>query len=253
MYKKFFNLNEDPFNVSPDPRFLYSTAEIQEAFAHVLSGIRHRKGLILLTGEVGTGKTILLKDLMDTLHGESTATAFVFNPILTPSEFFDYVLSDFGLAHDSKDNPRMLKVLFQWILERRNQGKNTVLIIDEAQDLHPDVLEEIRLLSNLETPSEKLLQIILSGQPEIETKLDQPQLRHLSQRIALRCRTHALTLADASNYVAHRLNVAGGDVWTIFTSEAVGSVYRFSQGIPRVINLLCQRSEERRVGKECRL
>jgi len=240
VYKKFFNLNEDPFNVSPDPRFFCSTAEIEEAFTHVLSGIRHRKGLILLTGEVCTGKTILLKKLMDKLRGESTATAFVFNPILKTSEFFDYVLSDFGLAHDSEDKPRMVRVLHQWILERTNRGQNTVLIIDEAQDLPSDVLEEIRLLSNLETPSEKLLQIILSGQPEIEVKLDQPGLRLLNQRIGLRRRTHVLTLADASNYVAHRLNVAGGDVWTIFTSEAVASVYRFSQGIPRVINLLCQ-------------
>ena len=240
MYKKFFGLSEDPFNVSPDPRFLFRTAETDETFANLLFGVEKRKGLILLTGEVGTGKTILLKKLVERFHGESTASAFVFNPRLNPTDFLDYVLSDFGLDHDSKDKLRMLRVLYAWLLERHRMGQTSVLIVDEAQNLSTEVLEEIRLLSNVETPTEKLLQIILSGQPEIEEKLKRPELRPLRQRIALRRRTRVLSLVDTSRYVAHRLRVAGGDVETIFTPEAIANLYRFSQGIPRLINLLCQ-------------
>jgi len=240
VYKKFFGLSEDPFSVSPDARFLFRTAETDETSANLLFGVENRKGLILLTGEVGTGKTILLKKLVEKLHGGSTASAFVFNPRLNSTDFLDYVLSDFGLDHDSKDKPRMLRGLHAWLLERHHRGQTSVLIVDEAQNLSTKVLEEIRLLSNVETPTEKLLQIILSGQLEIEEKLKQPELRPLRQRIALRCRTRALSLVDTSRYIAHRLRVAGGDVETIFTPEAIANLYRFSQGIPRLINLLCQ-------------
>jgi general secretion pathway protein A len=242
VYKNFFGLKDNPFNIVPDPRYLLSTAETDEAFANLIFGVHARKGLILLTGEVGTGKTILLKKLVDRLQRESAATAFVFNPRLNPTEFFDYMLSDFGVAHNPDDKPRMLRTLYQWLRERHRVSQATVLIVDEAHDLTPEVFEEVRLLSNLETPTEKLLQIILSGQPEIEEKLARPELRQFRQRIALRRRIHALTLEDAERYMAHRLRVAGGDPAQVFSPEAMATVFRFSQGIPRVINLICEQA-----------
>jgi general secretion pathway protein A len=242
VYKKFFGLKDDPFNIVPDPRYLFSTAETDEAFANLIFGVHAHKGLILLTGEVGTGKTILLKKLVDRLQHESAATAFVFNPRLNPTEFFDYVLSDFGVAHDPHDKPRMLRTLYRWLRERLRVSQTTVLIVDEAHDLTPEVFEELRLLSNLETPTEKLLQIILSGQPEIEEKLAHPELRLFRQRIALRRRIHALTREETERYTAHRLRVAGGNPAQVFSPEAMASVFEFSQGIPRVINLICEQA-----------
>jgi general secretion pathway protein A len=240
VYKKFFGLTDNPFNIVPDPHYLFSTSETEEAFAKLLFGIQSHKGLILLSGEVGTGKTILLKKLVDTLHGQSAATAFVFNPQLNPAEFFDYMLSDFGIAHNTSEKPRMMRILYQWLLERQRVLQTSVLIVDEAHDLSNEVLEEIRLLSNMETPSDKLLQIILSGQPEIEEKLARPELRRFRQRIALRHRTHAFSLAETSRYIAHRVRVAGGNPSQVFSSEAMTSAFEHSQGIPRIINLLCE-------------
>jgi general secretion pathway protein A len=242
VYKKFFGLTDDPFNIVPDPRYLFSTAETDEAFANLIFGVHARRGLILLTGEVGTGKTILLKKLVDRLQRESAATAFVFNPRLDPTEFFDYVLCDFGVPHDPNDKARMLRTLYQWVRERHRVSQATVLIVDEAHDVTLEVFEELRLLSNLETPSEKLLQIILSGQPEIEENLARPELRQFRQRIALRRRIHALSLEDSERYMAHRLRVAGGDPTQILSPEAMASVFQFSQGIPRVINLICEQA-----------
>src|SRR6266853_828964 len=168
MYKKFFGLKENPFNVNPDPRYLFLTHNTQEALACLTYGIETRKGFILLTGEVGTGKTTLINKLLEWLHKERVSTAFVFNPRLSVSQFFDFMMADFGIVCESRQKGQMLLKLNQWLLERYQAGERAVLIVDEAQNLSPQMLEEIRLLTNLETSTEKLLQIVLSGQPELE-------------------------------------------------------------------------------------
>jgi len=240
MYKKFFALRENPFNVNPDPRFLFSTRHTEEAFAVLTYGIQARKGFITLTGEVGTGKTTLLNKLLDWLHEQSLATAFVFNSRLNVTQFLDFMMADFGISCDTRLKSQVLIHLNQWLLERYRAGETAILIVDEAQNLSPQVLEEIRLLTNLETATEKLLQIVLSGQPELEQKLNQPGLRQLRQRITLRCRTYALTLEETAGYIQERLHIAGADGAQIFSAEAVEAVHRYARGIPRVVNLLCE-------------
>jgi type II secretory pathway predicted ATPase ExeA len=196
MYKTFFGLKENPFNVNPDPRYLFLTQQIQEALACLTYGIETRKGFILLTGEVGTGKTTLLNKLLDWLHQQRISTAFVFNPRLSVTQFFDFMMADFGIPCDTRIKSQMLLTLNHWLLERYQAGERAVLIVDEAQNLSPEMLEEIRLLTNLETSTEKLLQIVLCGQPELQQKLVQPELRQLRQRITLRARTRPLTLEE---------------------------------------------------------
>ncbi len=208
MYKKFFGLKENPFNVNPDPRYLFLTPNTQEALACLTYGIETRKGFILLTGEVGTGKTTLINKLLEWLHKERVFTAFVFNPRLSVSQFFDFMMADFGIPCESRQKGQMLLKLNQWLLDRYQAGERAVLVVDEAQNLSPQMLEEIRLLTNLETSTEKLLQIVLAGQPELEQKLNQPQLRQLRQRITLRAKTRQLTLEETqriySGAPAHR-------------------------------------------------
>ena len=240
MYKKFFGLRENPFNVNPDPRFLFSTRHTEEAFAVLTYGIQARKGFITLTGEVGTGKTTLLNKLLDWLHEQSLATAFVFNSRLNVTQFLDFMMADFGITCDTRLKSQVLIRLNQWLLERYRAGETAVLIVDEAQNLSQQVLEEIRLLTNLETATEKLLQIVLSGQPELEQKLNQPGLRQLRQRITLRCRTYALTMEETAGYIQERLQIAGADGLSIFSAEAIEAVHRYARGIPRVVNLLCE-------------
>jgi len=240
MYKKFFGLRENPFNVNPDPRFLFSTRHTEEAFAVLTYGIQSRKGFITLTGEVGTGKTTLLNKLLDWLHEQSLATAFVFNSRLNVTQFLDFMMADFGIPCETRMKSQVLIRLNQWLLERYRAGETAVLVVDEAQNLSPQVLEEIRLLTNLETATEKLLQIVLSGQPELEQKLNLPGLRQLRQRITLRCRTYPLTLEETSGYIEERLRIAGGDGTIIFAPDTVEAVHRYARGIPRVVNLLCE-------------
>jgi general secretion pathway protein A len=240
VYERFFGLRENPFKMNPDPRYLFLTGQTQEALAGLTYGIKNRKGFILLTGEVGTGKTTLLNRLLDWLRGQRVATAFVFNSKFTESQLLEYVMADFGIPCESREKSNRLMRLNQWLLDRYRAGESTVLIVDEAQNLSSDVLEEIRLLTNLETSTEKLLQIILSGQPELEEKLRSPHLRQLRQRITLRCRTAALTLEETYGYVAERLRVAGANSEPIFSKEAIEAVHLYSQGIPRVVNLLCE-------------
>lgn len=241
MYKRFFGLKANPFNVNPDPRFLFLTQHAREALACLTYGIQTRRGFTLLTGEVGTGKTTLLNKLMEYLQGRNVKTAFLFNPRLEVDEFFDYMLADLGIpiAANTKKSQVLIK-LNNWLLERYRGGEHVALVIDEAQDLSGDVLEEIRLLTNLETATEKLLQIVLSGQPELEEKLSRPELRQLRQRITLRCRTHPLTLDETQHYVAQRLRIAGAAQQNIFTAAAVEAIHQYARGIPRVINLLCE-------------
>ncbi len=242
MYKKFFGLKESPFNVNPDPRYLFLTPHTQEALACLTYGIETRKGFILLTGEVGTGKTTLINKLLEWLHKERVFTAFVFNPRLSVSQFFDFMMADFGIPCESHQKGQMLVKLNQWLLDRYQAGERAVLVVDEAQNLSPQMLEEIRLLTNLETSTEKLLQIVLAGQPELEQKLKQPELRQLRQRITLRAKTRPLTLEETQGYIQERLRIAGAENPDIFSPEAVAAVHRYARGIPRVTNLLCEHS-----------
>jgi general secretion pathway protein A len=242
MYQRFFGLRESPFNVNPDPRYLYLTRQIQEALAGLTYGIQNRKGFILLTGEVGTGKTTLLNRLLDWLRGQRVATAFIFNSRLEVNHLFDFMMADFEIPYDSREKSHVLLRLNQWLLDRYRLGETAVLIVDEAQNLSSEVLEEIRLLTNLETSTEKLLQIVLTGQPELEEKLKVPELRQLRQRITLRCHTAALSLDETYGYIAERLRIAGSNGEPIFSKEAIQMVHQYSRGIPRVVNLLCEHS-----------
>jgi general secretion pathway protein A len=242
MYKGFFGLKDNPFNVNPDPRFLFFTKEIEEAFSGLKYGVQNRKGFITLTGEVGTGKTTLVNRLLDWLQEERVRTAFLFNSRLNSSQLFDFILAEFGISCESRSKSQLLMKLNGFLLDRFRAGETTVLIVDEAQNLTYPVLEEIRLLTNLETSTEKLLQIILSGQPELEEKLKLPQLRQLRQRIMLRCKTSALSKEQTHDYIVERLRIAGADGPPIFSPEAVAMVHKYSVGIPRVINLLCEHS-----------
>jgi type II secretory pathway predicted ATPase ExeA len=242
MYQRFFRLRESPFNVNPDPRYLFLTGQMQEALAGLIYGIQNRKGFILLTGEVGTGKTTLINRLLDWLRGQRVATAYIFNSRLDVSNLFDFVMADFEIPCESREKSQVLLRLNQWLLERYRAGETAVLIVDESQNLSSDVLEEIRLLTNLETSTEKLLQIVLAGQPELEEKLKMPSLRQLRQRITLRCRTSPLSLEETFGYVAERLRIAGANGEPIFSKEAIQTVHLYSQGIPRVVNLLCEHS-----------
>jgi len=240
MYKEFYGLRANPFNVNPDPRYLFLTRHTEEALACLTYGIQSRKGFVLLTGEVGTGKTTLINKLLEWLRLQQVATAFIFNSRLNVPQFLDYMMADFGIPCDSKLKSQILLRLYNWLLDRYRAGETAVLIVDEAQSLSDEVLEEIRMLTNLETFTEKLLQIVLVGQPELEQKLKQPQLRQLRQRLTLRAKTHALTLEETKAYVQQRLRIAGSNGQQIFEPEAVTAIHRYAAGIPRVINLLCE-------------
>jgi general secretion pathway protein A len=240
MYKEFFGLRANPFNVNPDPRYLFLTRHTEEALACLTYGIQSRKGFVLLTGEVGTGKTTLINKLLEWLRLQQVATAFVFNSRMNVPQFLDYMMADFGIPCDSKSKSQILQRLYNWLLDRYRAGETAVLIVDEAQNLTDEVLEEIRMLTNLETFTEKLLQIVLVGQPELETKLKQPQLRQLRQRLTLRAKTHPLTIEETKAYVQQRLRIAGSDGRQIFDGDALSAVHKYSNGIPRVVNLLCE-------------
>jgi general secretion pathway protein A len=240
MYKKFFGLRENPFNVNPDPRYLFFTQAMEEAMSALTYGIDTRKGFLLLTGEVGTGKTTLLNRLLDWLRARNVATAFVFNSHLNVNQLFDFILNDFEIPCEERSESLRQIRLNEWLLERYREGQPAVLIVDEAQHLSFEVLEEIRMLTNLETATEKLLQIVLSGQPELEEKLKLPQLRQLRQRITIRTKTRPLTLTETHGYIIERLRIAGGDGRAIFSDEAVAAIHKYAKGIPRVTNLLCE-------------
>jgi len=240
MYKEFFCLRANPFNVNPDPRYLFLTRHTEEALACLTYGIQSRKGFVLLTGEVGTGKTTLINKLLEWLRLQQVATAFIFNSRMNVPQFLDYMMADFGIPCDSKSKSQILQRLYNWLLDRYRAGETAVLIVDEAQNLTDEVLEEIRMLTNLETFTEKLLQIVLVGQPELEAKLKQPQLRQLRQRLTLRAKTHPLTIEETKAYVQQRLRIAGSDGRQIFDPEALVAIHKYSAGIPRVVNLLCE-------------
>lgn len=241
MYNSFFKLQTSPFGTSPDPRFLYMMPHTREALACLEYGISARKGFTVLTGEVGTGKTTLLRRALSSFRDRRVSTSFVFNPRLDVIDFLEFVLTDFGLIPASRTKSGMLLQLNRWLIERYRMEETCVVVVDEAQNLSWDLLEEIRLLTNLETSSEKLLQIVLSGQPELEEKLRHPSVRQLRQRVSLWCRTQALTDAQTHAYVGERLRIAGAS-WPLFSPSALDLVHRYSHGIPRLINLICEHS-----------
>jgi len=239
MYKAFFKLQSSPFGTSPDPRFLYMMPHTREALACLEYGISARKGFTVLTGEVGTGKTTLLRRALSSFSGRRVSTSFVFNPRLDVLDFLEFVLTDFGIVPANRTKSGMLLQLNRWLIERFRMEETCVVVVDEAQNLSWDLLEEIRLLTNLETSSEKLLQIVLSGQPELEEKLRHPSVRQLRQRVSLWCRTQSLTEAQTQAYVAERLRIAGA-TWQIFPPDTLELIHRYSRGIPRIINLICE-------------
>src|SRR5579875_188369 len=239
MYKQFFHLETEPFTINPDPRFLCMMPHTREALACLQHGIASRKGFMVLTGEVGTGKTTLLRHTLNALHRTRIHSAFIFNPRLDIIDFLEFVLNDFGLTPVSRNKSTMIIQLNRWLIDRYREGEICVIVVDEAQNCSWELLEEIRLLTNLETSSQKLAQIVLSGQPELETKLRQPNVRQLRQRIALWCRTKPLTLTQTAEYIAGRLRVAGSNA-EIFLPDAIQLIHKASHGIPRVINLICE-------------
>src|SRR5262252_3088775 len=214
MYRAFYGLKENPFSVSPDPRYLFFTKQIEETLSSLMYGIETKKGIISLTGEVGTGKTTLINRLLDWLNQRGTKSAFLFNSRMTSSQLFDFVLAEFEIPCESSSKSQQLMKLNQWLLERFRAGETAVLILDEAQNLTFPVLEEIRLLTNLETSTDKLLQIVLSGQPELEEKIKLPELRQLRQRVTLRCKTTPMSKEQTRDYVQERLRIAGAPAAT---------------------------------------
>jgi general secretion pathway protein A len=243
MYKAHFGLTRNPFDLTPDPKCFVSTEKHNEALAALYYGVREHKGFVVITGEVGTGKTLLLRCLLRLLKdSKDIAYAYVFNNRLTPTEFFQYVLADFGIPCGGKNKAELLLEMSHFLLAREAQGQTTVLIIDEAHHLSADLLEEIRLLSNLETAEDKLLQILLVGQPELDEKLDSYELRQLKQRVSLRARLEQLSPEETGDYIAERLQIAGADPQSdpIFPPETIAAVYRYSGGLPRLINTICE-------------
>ncbi len=244
MYEAFYGFREKPFNLTPDPKFLYLSGKHHEAFAHLEFGLRQRGGFIVVTGEVGTGKTTLCRYFLERLD-ESTVSAFILYPALGTTELLRSVNRDLGIGHDGHDkktDKELIDELHEFLLRARAQGKNTVLVIDEAQNLSRDVLEQVRLISNLETTTEKLIQIVLIGQPELNEKLAQSDLRQLAQRITARYHLNPLSRSEMTQYIRHRLAVAGGIGRVDFTPGALVRIHAFSGGIPRLINLICDRA-----------
>ncbi len=241
MYKTFYGLRHDPFEITPDPSFLFGTERHNEALATLYYGVRRRKGFVVMTGEVGTGKTLLVRCLLQLLKGSNVTYAYVFNSRLSSVEFLQYVAGDLGLATSGKTKGELLLELGTYLVSRHQKNLTTVLVADEAHHLSADVLEEIRLLTNLETAHDKLLQILLVGQPELDDKLDSVELRQLKQRVALRSQLLPLNLAETRGYIQRRLHIAGSkSAAVLFPDDTVAKIYHHAHGIPRVINTVCE-------------
>ncbi len=239
MYNAFFGFSESPFSLSPDPAFFFRSEQHEEALANLVYGVQARKGFIVLSGEVGTGKTTMLECLRDYLESQYIEFAFLFNSRITPDQFFEMIAYDLNLDCARTSKTDVLFALNDLLVQQAQDGRTVVLIVDEAHNLDWEVLEEIRLLGNLENRNGKLLQIILSGQPELDRKLDAPNLRQLKQRIVLRCNLQPFTLRDAVDYIESRLEKAGMPEQTVFSEELMAEVHIRTQGIPRVINAVC--------------
>jgi len=241
MYEKFYGLARNPFGVGPDPQFYYGTAKHNEALANLTYGTRRRKGFVVLTGEVGTGKTLLLRCLLDALRRSKVTHAFIFNPLLSTNDLLRHVVADFGIKEPKTNRSDLLLQLNQFLMEVYRSGSTAALLVDEAHLLSAELLEEIRLLSNIETAQHKLLQILLVGQPELDDILDSPYLRQLKQRVALRCRLDPLDENDVHGYIDRRLQLAGapGRLREIFPPQTLARIVFYSRGTPRLINNIC--------------
>lgn len=242
MYCEHFGFKESPFTITPNPRFIFFSKNHREAFAHLFYGITNRVGFMELTGEVGTGKTTVLRTVLSQIDDDNHRIALILNPCLSRLELMRSINREFGLPSEGLSSSELLQELNRFLLAENAAGRTVVLVIDEAQNLEPHVLEQIRLISNLETETAKLIQIVLAGQPELGTLLERKDLRQLSQRIAVRYHLRAMDFADTQAYIGHRLEVAGGRFAVNFTAAALKKVYRFSSGYPRLINIVCDRS-----------
>ena len=242
MYEQFYGFEESPFNITPDPRFLFFSEKHREAFNHLLFGIRERKGFIQITGEVGAGKTTLCRALLEEL-GPTYRTALILNPVMNRDQLIWLILSELGLAPlNDEDGIQRLARLNGYLLDQVSHGHDVVLLIDEAQDLSRDLLEQIRLLSNLETDQRKLLQIVLVGQPELRDLLDERGLRQLRQRITVRYHLRPLSSWETEAYIQHRLHVAGANSQPTFSRPALWWIHRYSRGVPRLVNAICDKA-----------
>ncbi|MDO8581169.1 MAG: AAA family ATPase [Candidatus Omnitrophota bacterium] len=245
MYKEFYHFRENPFNVTADPEFFFSSQRHTEAFSHLLYGIQQRKGIIVISGEIGTGKTILCRTLLTRL-GSDVKTALILNPNFSEIQLLKSIIQDWGIPGEFRSKFDLMNALNTFLMEQNLLGNNVVLIIDEAQNLNIKQLEQIRLLSNLETEKEKLLQLVLVGQPELEDKLNQPELRQLNQRVTVRFHMTPLKKEEVGQYITHRISHALVSAQRaqrpVFTPTAVERIYNMSQGTPRVINILCDRA-----------
>ena len=240
MYEAFFGLRERPFDLTPNPRFLYLTGRHREALSNLQYGISGRKGITVLIGEAGTGKTTIVRAAMDALSSPYLRCVYLSNPVLTREEFYEYLAPRFGLSELAcASKAQFLSELEDQLLAQRRAGGTTALIVDEAQSLPHELMEEVRLLANFETTDEKLLQVVLAGQPELADRLEHEELRQLKQRVALRCDLRALNVAETAAYVSGRIAIAGGQAVRIFTREAVQLIYDYSGGIPRTISVIC--------------
>jgi general secretion pathway protein A len=241
MYLEFYDLTDAPFNITPDPRYLFFSSQHREAYEHILYGITQRKGFIQITGEVGAGKSTLCRALLEELR-EDYATALILNPIMTGIQLIRSILRELGQNDRGNDRVRLIERLNSFLLQCVDQDLDVVLIIDEAQDMSDDLLEHVRLLSNLETDDRKLLQIVLVGQPELRDRLDSKALRQLRQRITVRYHLGPIGRREAEAYILHRLQIAGSNGRPSFSPAAFRSIHRYSRGVPRVINAVCDKA-----------
>jgi len=241
VYLEYYGLKQAPFDITPNPRFLFHSTKHREAFNHLLYGIRERKGFVQLTGEVGAGKTTLCRALLEQLDPHFS-TALILNPVLSPDELMKAIATEFGLNVKGRDRLETVSAIGEFLLKQTENGKESVLIIDEAQNLTEELLEQVRLLSNIETDDRKLLQIVLMGQPELRDRLNDHGLRQLRQRITVRFHLNPLSRREVAQYVQHRLQVSGAHGAPYFTQPALWRIYHYSHGIPRLINAVCDKA-----------
>lgn len=243
MYLKYYGLTQQPFDLTPNPRFLFNSGKHREAINHLLYGIRERKGFVQLTGEIGAGKTTLCRSLLEQLDSHFS-TALLITPVLDAGELMKAIAAEFGLSTRGLDRLEILAMINDFLIRQVQHGKDTVLIIDEAQNFSDELLEQVRQLSNVETDDRKLLQIILIGQPELRDRLNNPKLKQLRQRITVRYHLKALTSTETGQYIKHRLEFAGANGYgsPYFSGPALWRVYRYSKGVPRLINALCDKA-----------